>query len=124
MAVGIKGGQLHHKIPKFLGGTNDYWNMEVLSNHEHFLAHLDWAEQLDTYEAWKSCISFFQFDFITDEQSKRIKERYGYFFSLPENNPSKKGQKPWNKGLKQGPEVAKKAWETRRRNAAERRVRS
>jgi hypothetical protein len=32
--------ETHHIIPKCLGGSNDYWNLIVLTAKEHFICHL------------------------------------------------------------------------------------
>jgi hypothetical protein len=32
--------ETHHIIPKCLGGSNDYWNLVVLTAKEHFICHL------------------------------------------------------------------------------------
>ena len=78
--------EVHHKIPMFLGGADEKWNLEYITIEKHLERHLDWAEQLNTNEAWFACISFLKHDFLSDDLRTYIKESFGNS-QLGKDNP-------------------------------------
>ena len=48
--------ELHHKVPRFLGGSDEDWNLELITSQEHLDRHIEIAEEIDTFEAWASVI--------------------------------------------------------------------
>ena len=51
--------ELHHKVPRFLGGSEEEYNIELITKKDHFNKHLEIAIELDTADAWASCVRFF-----------------------------------------------------------------
>ena len=125
--------EMHHIIPRSLGGNNSIENLVTLTAREHFICH--WLlTKMVKGKAYKSMIFAFKMMFVNTTKQKRYKppayvyeklkikyseERKGFKHSLEtiekikqnirdKNGIAKnKGITTWNKGLtKENPEIA------------------
>ena len=93
---------IHHKIPKYMGGTDDVSNLVKLTVEEHALAHKKLYEDHGNYQdfiAWKALsgqITYAQATKLAQKlrdtsymQTKEYKDKM---------SKSKLGSQPWNKG--------------------------
>lgn len=107
--------EVHHIVPKCLGGSNKKENLVRLSYREHFIVHwilcklypdnykikAAFAKMLETNKNNKRIVSSYQFDAV-----KRVLKNINYPW-LHKKDPWNKGktglQIAWNKGIKTGP---------------------
>lgn len=91
--------ELHHIIPKCLGGTNKKENLVFLTPKEHFIAHLLLVKIYPKNSKLTYAICAFQMKKnerkLTSNQYSKIKIQ---------NVKNMTGNEPWNKGLKLGPQ--------------------
>lgn len=89
--------ELHHILPRCLGGIDDNENLVYLTAKEHYVAHLLLAKIHNSKELWFAVLCFKgNHNNITGSMYAEARERQSTYMS--ENNPNK--NKPsWNKGI-------------------------
>ena len=115
--------ELHHKVPIFLGGSEEEWNLEWISTQEHLNRHIEIAEEIDTFEAWASVTQCLRGKINLIYDRDYILKRFGKSTSgknhpMYGNKHSEETKKKWsndrkgkpgnNKGFKHSLETKKK----------------
>jgi hypothetical protein len=104
----------HHIVPKSLGGTNEKDNLVRLTAREHFVCHLLLTKMTDGYNKIKMLHALGKFVQTNHLQHRNLTARqYDIARTAiieartgtkrPGIGGVKKGNVPWNKGIKQGP---------------------
>jgi hypothetical protein len=97
-------GELHHIIPRSLGGSDDSENLVRLTAREHFICHALLAEmyERETFEWYKMNHAFMMMKLISDNQNRYINNRlYEYkridFAQVMSNSQSGKKNSQYGK---------------------------
>jgi len=104
--------EIHHILPKSLGGKENKENLVKLTAREHWIAHKLLSKIYGgkmNYALWRMCNSKKYDKIITSREYKGIRERHSLF--LKNNNPMK-GKSLYNTWVeKYGIEEGHKRWE-------------
>lgn len=99
-------GEVHHIIPRSLGGCDKAWNKVRLTPEEHFSCHYLLTFIYATGEAheamvyaWNQLSGRITGDLISSEEYGRLRREFAKIHSK-----RMKGMSPWNKGKKTGPQ--------------------
>ena len=82
--------ELHHKVPIFLGGSEEEWNLEWITLQKHLNRHIEIAEEINTFKAWASVIQCLRGKTNLIYNKEYVYKRFGDS-QKGENNPSWKG---------------------------------
>ena len=92
--------ELHHIIPKSLGGSNDLSNLVELTAREHFICHLLLPKMLTGSERSKMIYALWCMSMLTERQKQYKINSYTYSYMKEEFIKVQKNRIPWNKGMK------------------------